>query len=105
MDSLASLALATEAPTDAVLDLPPYSPSQPLLTPSVRRPPPPDPVIPHFIEPARYATGVHTLRMRSNDTKASNVHHTANSASFQSRFPSALAGTLQHLRATNNIAT
>ncbi|KAK9845411.1 hypothetical protein WJX81_005835 [Elliptochloris bilobata] len=35
MDSLASLALATEAPTDAVLDLPPYSPSQPLLTPSV----------------------------------------------------------------------
>ncbi len=36
MDSLASLALATEAPTDAVLDLPPYSPSQPLLTPSVR---------------------------------------------------------------------
>ncbi len=39
MDSLASLALATEAPTDAVLDLPPYAPSQPLLTPSVRRAP------------------------------------------------------------------
>jgi hypothetical protein len=36
MDSLASLALATEAPTDAMLDLPPYSPSKPLLTPSVR---------------------------------------------------------------------
>ena len=47
MDSLASLALATEAPTDAVLDLPPYSPSQPLLTPSVRRPPPPELVTPH----------------------------------------------------------
>jgi len=40
MDSLASLALATEAPTDAVLDLPPYAPSQPLLTPSVRPPAP-----------------------------------------------------------------
>ena len=36
MDSLASLSLATEAPTDAMLDLPPYSPSKPLLTPSVR---------------------------------------------------------------------
>ncbi|EIE20267.1 calcium-translocating P-type ATPase [Coccomyxa subellipsoidea C-169] len=35
MDSLASLALATEAPTDAMLDLPPYSPSKPLLTPSI----------------------------------------------------------------------
>ncbi len=35
MDSLASLALATEAPTDAMLDLPPYSPSKPLLSPSV----------------------------------------------------------------------
>ena len=36
MDSLASLSLATEAPTDAMLDLPPYSPSKPLLSPSVR---------------------------------------------------------------------
>ena len=36
MDSLASLSLATEAPTDATLDLPPYSPSKPLLAPSVR---------------------------------------------------------------------
>jgi len=35
MDSLASLSLATEAPTDAMLDLPPYSPSKPLLSPSV----------------------------------------------------------------------
>ena len=35
MDSLASLSLATEAPTDAMLDLPPYSPSKPLLAPSV----------------------------------------------------------------------
>ncbi|BDA45515.1 Plasma membrane calcium-transporting ATPase 1 [Coccomyxa sp. Obi] len=35
MDSLASLALATEAPTDAMLDLPPYSPSKPLLSPSI----------------------------------------------------------------------
>ena len=51
MDSLASLALATEAPTDAVLDLPPYSPSQPLLTPSVRRPPPPALLVPPLIEP------------------------------------------------------
>lgn len=42
MDSLASLALATEAPTDAMLDLPPYSPSKPLLTPSVRTPPTPN---------------------------------------------------------------
>lgn len=39
MDSLASLALATEAPTDAMLDLPPYSPSKPLLSPSVSRTP------------------------------------------------------------------
>ena len=62
MDSLASLALATEAPTDAVLDLPPYSPSQPLLTPSVRRPPPPDPVIPYLIEPR-------SLRSRTLDLK------------------------------------
>ena len=38
MDSLASLALATEAPTEAMLDLPPYSPSKPLLPPSVRTP-------------------------------------------------------------------
>ena len=36
MDSLASLALATEAPTEELLDLPPYSPSAPLLTPVVR---------------------------------------------------------------------
>lgn len=36
MDSLASLALATEAPTDAMLDLPPYSAQQSLLTPTVR---------------------------------------------------------------------
>ena len=36
MDSLASLSLATEAPTDATLDLPPYSPSKALLAPSVR---------------------------------------------------------------------
>ena len=36
MDSLASLSLATEAPTEATLDLPPYSPSKPLLAPSVR---------------------------------------------------------------------
>ena len=35
MDSLASLALATEAPTDAMLDLPPYSAQQSLLTPTV----------------------------------------------------------------------
>ena len=36
MDSLASLALATEQPTDAMLDLPPYSARQSLLTPTVR---------------------------------------------------------------------
>ena len=35
MDSLASLALATEQPTDAMLDLPPYSSRQSLLTPTV----------------------------------------------------------------------
>jgi len=35
MDSLASLALATEPPTDAMLDLPPYSARQSLLTPTV----------------------------------------------------------------------
>ena len=35
MDSLASLALATEAPTDSMLDLPPYSPQRSLLTPTV----------------------------------------------------------------------
>ena len=35
MDSLASLALATEAPSDSVLNVPPYSPQQPLLTPMV----------------------------------------------------------------------
>lgn len=42
MDSLASLALATEQPTDSMLDLPPYSARQSLLTPTVRycRPPP-----------------------------------------------------------------
>lgn len=37
MDSLASLALATEAPTDAMLDLPPYSAQQSLLTPTVTK--------------------------------------------------------------------
>ena len=36
MDSLASLALATEQPTDSMLDLPPYSSRQSLLTPTVR---------------------------------------------------------------------
>ena len=36
MDSLASLALATESPTDAMLDLPPYSARQSLLTPTVQ---------------------------------------------------------------------
>lgn len=35
MDSLASLALATEQPTDSMLDLPPYSSRQSLLTPTV----------------------------------------------------------------------
>ena len=40
MDSLASLSLATESPTDAMLDLPPYSPSKPLLAPSVSLIPP-----------------------------------------------------------------
>ncbi|KAK9828539.1 hypothetical protein WJX72_000653 [[Myrmecia] bisecta] len=35
MDSLASLALATEAPTDDMLDLPPYSAQQSLITPTV----------------------------------------------------------------------
>lgn len=40
MDSLASLSLATEAPTEAMLDLPPYSPSKPLLAPSVSHPGP-----------------------------------------------------------------
>lgn len=33
MDSLASLALATELPSDELLDLPPFSPSASLLTP------------------------------------------------------------------------
>ncbi|DBA89907.1 TPA: hypothetical protein ACH3X2_004399 [Trebouxia sp. C0005] len=37
MDSLASLALATEPPTDAMLDLPPYSARQSLLTPTVTK--------------------------------------------------------------------
>lgn len=36
MDSLASLALATESPTEAMLDLPPYSARNSLLTPTVR---------------------------------------------------------------------
>ena len=36
MDSLASLSLATEAPTDSMLDLPPYSQQASLLTPTVR---------------------------------------------------------------------
>ena len=36
MDSLASLSLATDAPTDDLLDLPPYAPQQSLLTPTVR---------------------------------------------------------------------
>ena len=40
MDSLASLALATEAPTDSMLDLPPYSPQRSLLTPTVSPCPP-----------------------------------------------------------------
>ena len=40
MDSLASLALATEAPTDSMLDLPPYSPRRSLLTPTVSPCPP-----------------------------------------------------------------
>ncbi|KAK9802895.1 hypothetical protein WJX73_002795 [Symbiochloris irregularis] len=35
MDSLASLSLATETPKDDILDLPPYSALQPLLTPTV----------------------------------------------------------------------
>ena len=35
MDSLASLSLATEFPRDDLLDLPPYSPLAPLLTPPV----------------------------------------------------------------------
>ena len=35
MDSLASLALATDSPTEAMLDLPPYSAQQSLLTPTV----------------------------------------------------------------------
>ncbi|EFJ47877.1 hypothetical protein VOLCADRAFT_60940 [Volvox carteri f. nagariensis] len=35
MDSLASLALATEAPTDAMLDAPPNRPNDPLVTPTV----------------------------------------------------------------------
>ncbi|KAL6757876.1 hypothetical protein V8C86DRAFT_2612655 [Haematococcus lacustris] len=37
MDSLASLALATEAPTDELLDLPPCSPSQPLIGPELTK--------------------------------------------------------------------
>ncbi|KAL3161892.1 hypothetical protein ABBQ38_008979 [Trebouxia sp. C0009 RCD-2024] len=37
MDSLASLALATEQPTDSMLDLPPYSARQSLLTPTVTK--------------------------------------------------------------------
>lgn len=32
MDSLASLALATESPTDAMLRMPPFSPDAPLLS-------------------------------------------------------------------------
>ena len=35
MDSLASLALATDSPTEGMLDLPPYSAQQSLLTPTV----------------------------------------------------------------------
>ncbi|GIL87786.1 hypothetical protein Vretifemale_15830, partial [Volvox reticuliferus] len=35
MDSLASLALATEAPNDAMLDVPPNRPHDPLVTPTV----------------------------------------------------------------------
>lgn len=37
MDSLASLALATEPPTDAALDRPPYRSSDPLIQPDVAR--------------------------------------------------------------------
>lgn len=36
MDSLASLSLATDSPTDDMLDLPPYSVQQSLITPTVR---------------------------------------------------------------------
>ena len=35
MDSLASLSLATEAPTDEVLDLPPNPSDAPILTPLI----------------------------------------------------------------------
>jgi len=35
MDSLASLSLATEAPTDEVLDLPPNLSDTPILSPTV----------------------------------------------------------------------
>ncbi|PNH12289.1 Plasma membrane calcium-transporting ATPase 2 [Tetrabaena socialis] len=35
IDSLASLALATEAPTDAIMDTPPNRPNDPLVTPTV----------------------------------------------------------------------
>ena len=45
MDSLASLALATEQPTDSMLDLPPYSSRQSLLTPTVCPCPCPSPCL------------------------------------------------------------
>eukprot|EP00301_Raphidiophrys_heterophryoidea_P006737 c12693_g2_i1.p1 GENE.c12693_g2_i1~~c12693_g2_i1.p1 ORF type:complete len:1048 (-),score=306.87 c12693_g2_i1:242-3316(-) len=37
MDTLASLALATEAPTDALLDRAPYSPDRPIVSPAMWR--------------------------------------------------------------------